>query len=157
MPKPESDISSDAGGYNFATTHWSAVVVAGHDSSPGAQAAMESLCQAYWFPLYAFVRRQGYEAPVAQDFTQEFFSRLLATKGLADVDRSKGKFRSFLLANEWHRAHTQKRGGDQPHFSLDAMEAEERYRLEPADELTPECRTVVMVAWIPCTPICTIR
>lgn len=120
-------------------------MLAGRDTTPDAQAALESLCQAYWFPLYAFVRRQGYEAPVAQDLTQEFFSRLLATNGLAEVHRSKGKFRSFLLAsmknllaNEWHRAHTQKRGGDRPHFPLDAVEAEERYRLEPADELTPD-------------------
>ena len=91
------------------------------------------------------MRRQGYDPSGAQDLTQEFFSRLLAANGLEAVDRSKGKFRSFLLAsmknllaNEWHRAQAQKRGGGAVHFSLDAAAAEERYQLDPADELTPE-------------------
>lgn len=130
---------------DFVSTHWSLVLQAGREPSPAAAAALDELCRTYWYPLYAFVRRQGYDAPAAQDLTQEFFSRLLAAKGLEAVDRSKGKFRSFLLAsmknllaNEWHRARTQKRGGGHAHFSLDAVTAEERYRLEPAEELTPE-------------------
>lgn len=130
---------------DFASTCWSVVLLAGREPSPAASAALEELCRAYWYPLYAFVRRQGHDAPAAQDLTQEFFSRLLATNGLEAVDRSKGRFRSFLLAsmknllaNEWNRARTQKRGGGQPHFSLDAVSAEDRYLLDRPDDLTPE-------------------
>jgi RNA polymerase sigma factor (sigma-70 family) len=121
------------------------VRLAGQEHSSASAAALEKLCRAYWFPLYAFVRRQGHEAAAAQDLTQEFFSRLLSSNGLGTVDRSKGKFRSFLLAsmknllaNEWHRNQAQKRGGGVAHFSLDAAIAEERYQLDPADDLTPE-------------------
>ena len=130
---------------DFATTHWSVVLLAGEKHSSQSARALETLCRAYWYPLYSFVRRQGYDAPTAQDLTQEFFSRLLAGHGLESVDRSKGKFRSFLLAsmkhllaNEWNRLHTQRHGGGHVHFSLDAASAEERYQLEPADELTSE-------------------
>lgn len=130
---------------DFASTHWSMVLMAGQERSSATPAALEELCRTYWYPLYAFVRRQGYDGPAAQDLTQEFFSRLLAGKGLEGVDRNKGKFRSFLLAsmknllaNEWNRARTQKRGGAQVHFSLDATAAEDRYQLDPADQLTPE-------------------
>ncbi len=80
---------------------------------------MDKLCRAYWYPLYAFVRRRGHSREEAQDLTQEFFSRLLEKNTLAVVDRSKGKFRSFLLAsvkhllvNEWNRSQVQKRGGE---------------------------------------------
>ncbi len=132
-------------GRAFATTHWSMVLLAGQESSSAATAALEELCRTYWYPLYAFVRRQGHDASAAQDLTQEFFSRLLAANWLESVDRSKGKFRSFLLAsmknflaNEWDRTQAQKRGGGLVHFSLDAVTAEERYQLDPADELTPE-------------------
>lgn len=130
---------------SFATTHWSVVLLAGKHNSAQAAEALEKLCRAYWYPLYAFVRRQGYDPHAAQDLTQEFFSRLLATNALESVDRSKGKFRSFLLAamkhllaNEWHRSQRQKRGGGCVHFSLDAAAAEDRYQLDPADALTPE-------------------
>ena len=129
----------------FATTHWSLVLTAADAASPQADGALESLCRTYWYPLYAYVRRQGRGPHEAQDLTQEFFSRLLAGDGLASVDRRKGRFRSFLLAsmnhllaNEYHRARTQKRGGGAPHFSLDAVEAEERYGVEPADLLSPD-------------------
>jgi RNA polymerase sigma-70 factor (ECF subfamily) len=129
----------------FATTQWSVVLSAVDTGSPQAVSALEKLCRAYWYPLYAYVRRKGYGAHEAQDLTQEFFSRLFRGDGLADVDRSKGKFRSFLLAsmnhllaNEYHRARTQKRGGGAPHFSLDAIAAEERYRIEPVDHLAPD-------------------
>ena len=132
------------GGERFATTHWSVVLLAGRNDSAATE-ALEKLCRAYWFPLYAYVRRQGYAPHDAQDLTQEFFSRLLAGKELESVDRTKGKFRSFLLAamknllaNEWHRAHCQKRGGGSAHFSLDAVAAEERYQLDPVEEKTPE-------------------
>jgi len=106
---------------------------------------MAQLCRLYWYPLYAYVRRKGYDAQDAQDLTQEFFSRLLARNYLSVADRNKGKFRSFLLgslehflAREWTKAHAQKRGGGQNVFSLDEVDAENRYLLEPADELTAE-------------------
>ena len=146
MSLPEQNFSpAQADARDFGSTHWSLVVLAGQEHSTASAAALEKLCRTYWYPLYAFVRRQGYDAPAAQDLTQEFFSRLLVANGLESVDRSKGKFRSFLLAamknllaNEWNRAQTQKRGGSQVHFSLDAAAAEDRYQLDPADELTPE-------------------
>ncbi len=129
----------------FATTHWSAVLAAGGASSPGSQEALEKLCRAYWYPLYAYVRRKGYDAHDAEDLTQEFFARLLARNFLRVADRSKGKFRSFLLgslehflAREWTKSHAQKRGGGRAILSLDETDAEDRYRLEPAHELTAE-------------------
>ena len=144
----ESELNSglaSGGAESFATTHWSVVLLAGQSNSAQAADALEKLCRAYWYPLYAFVRRQGYDPHAAQDLTQEFFSRLLARNELESVDRSKGKFRSFLLAamkhflaNEWNRSQRQKRGGGSAHFSLDVASAEDRYQLDPADELTPE-------------------
>jgi len=129
----------------FATTHWSVVLAAGQSASPEANQALEMLCRAYWYPLYAYARRKGYDAFAAQDLTQEFFARLLAKNYLSVADRNRGKFRSFLLgslehflAREWTKAHAQKRGGGQPRLSLDEMDAEKRYLLEPAHELTPE-------------------
>lgn len=127
---------------HFATTHWSVVLAAGHPSSATAQQALESLCRTYWYPLYTFVRHKGFNAADAQDLTQEFFARLIAKDDLGDVDRAKGKFRSFLLAslthflaNEWDRLKAQKRGGGHSVLSLNAESAEERYHLEPAREL----------------------
>ena len=103
------------------------------------------LCRAYWYPLYAFVRRQGHGPEEAQDLTQEYFARLLEKDFLDAVDPAKGKFRSFLLAackhflsNERDRQNAQKRGGRCEVVSIDLPHAEERYRLEPADHLTPE-------------------
>jgi RNA polymerase sigma factor (sigma-70 family) len=134
-----------AGSGAFHTTHWSIVLRAGQSDTGLAQKALEDLCQRYWYPIYCFVRRRGYSPEDSQDLTQEFFSRLLASNGLASVDRTKGKFRSFLLAsvshllaNEWNRSQRQKRGGGALHFSLDVAAAEGRFRLEPSDELTPE-------------------
>jgi DNA-directed RNA polymerase specialized sigma24 family protein len=129
----------------FTTTHWSVVLEAGQDGSPKGSEAMAQLCRAYWYPLYAYVRRKGYNAQDAQDLTQEFFARLLARNYLSVADRNRGKFRAFLLgslehflAREWTKAHAQKRGGGQALFSLDEVEAENRYLLEPADALTAE-------------------
>jgi RNA polymerase sigma-70 factor (ECF subfamily) len=106
---------------------------------------LETLCCTYWYPLYAYVRRRGHSPEEAEDLTQEFFARLLASNDLSGVDRSKGKFRSFLLAainhflaNEWDRATAAKRGGNQVLISLDDENAEERYRMEPAAEVAPE-------------------
>ena len=130
----------------FAVTRWTVVLAAaGERSGTQRRRALEELAQAYWFPLYAYIRRQGHKAPEAEDLTQEFFSRLLEKKSLATVDRDKGKFRSFLLASvknflsdEWDKSKTLKRGGGQKIVALDGMDAETRYALEPADELTPE-------------------
>ncbi|SRR6266498_169145 len=129
----------------FTTTHWSVVLEAGQGGTPNGCEAMARLCQTYWYPLYAYVRRKGYDAAEAQDLTQEFFARLLARNYLSVADRNKGKFRSFLLgslehflARAWTKAHAQKRGGGQPLFSLDEVQAENRYSHEPADQLTPE-------------------
>jgi DNA-directed RNA polymerase specialized sigma24 family protein len=129
----------------FATTHWSLVLAAADKRSPRAVDALESLCHAYWYPLYVYVRRKGYSAPDAQDLTQEFFSRLLSRDYLSVADRNRGKFRSFLLgslehflAREWNKAHRQKRGGGHSHFSLDEKDAEKRYLIEPGHALTPD-------------------
>jgi RNA polymerase sigma-70 factor (ECF subfamily) len=128
------------GAANFGQTHWSVVVAARGGDSPDARAAMEKLCRNYWLPIYAFVRRQGHSPPDAQDLTQEFFARLLGKNFLWGVDRSKGKFRSFLLgalkhflANEWDRAGAQKRGGAYTFIPIDAASAETSCWLEPAD------------------------
>ncbi len=129
----------------FTTTHWSVVLTAGGGASPGADAALERLCRTYWWPLYAFVRRGGHAAHDAQDLTQEFFARLLAKDFLRAVDRSKGKFRSFLLgamehflANEWRRTQTQKRGGNFSFVSIVDDSAVLPFLQLPATSLSPE-------------------
>jgi len=121
------------------------VARAGRGGSAEARAALATLCESYWFPLYAFVRREGCSADDAQDLIQAFFVRLLEKNYLAVADRARGRFRSFLLAalkhflaNERKRGRAQKRGGGRAAISLDFPAAENRYRLEPADELTPE-------------------
>ena len=135
-----------ARGDRFATTHWSMVVSAGGSPSSEASRALAMLCENYWFPLYAFVRRAGHSAEDAQDLTQEFFVRLLAKNYLAVADRQRGRFRSFLLgamkhflAKEQRRQRAQKRGGNRPLLSFDFQSGEHRYSLiEPVDNLTPE-------------------
>jgi RNA polymerase sigma-70 factor (ECF subfamily) len=129
----------------FATTHWSVVLQAGRPDSPEAAQALDEVCRVYWYPLYAYARRQGFDVPTAQDLTQEFFARLLEKNYVGIADRKRGKFRWFLitafkcfLANEWDRARAQKRGGGTGTLSLDQMTAEERYRNEPADTLTAD-------------------
>src|SRR5438128_1018527 len=81
----------------FATTHWSVVLAAGHSSLPNADAALETLCRTYWFPLYAYVRRKGYQVDDAKDLTQQFFARLLQGERIALADSARGRFRTFLL------------------------------------------------------------
>ncbi|MFV1963894.1 MAG: RNA polymerase sigma factor [Pirellulaceae bacterium] len=143
MPTPKS--SSVSRHQQFASTHWSIVLDAGRDSSPTSEQALSTLCETYWYPLYAFVRRQGYESSDAQDLTQGFFLRLLEKRDFANVDRQKGRFRSFLLAslkhyliNEWDKARAAKRGGGRPNLPLEFDAAERRYSLEPCHEQTPE-------------------
>jgi len=129
----------------FSTTHWSVVLEAGGPESPGSAAALERLCQSYWYPLYVVVRRKGYSPHDAQDLTQEFFARFLERKYIALADQSRGKFRTFMsrslehfLINEWKKATAAKRGGERRSISWDAQDAESRYLLEPADTATPD-------------------
>src|SRR5258706_16381548 len=136
-------IGRQAGWFN--TTHWSVVISAGDDRSRVAAEALEKLCRAYWYPLYAYVRRKGCDPHKAQVLNQEFFFRLLKENYLGAVDRRRGKFRSFLLAALNHFVSNQrdyeraaKRGGGQALISLDDVDAENRYKLEPASELSPE-------------------
>lgn len=133
------------GATRFHTTHWSVVLQAGEGESPQGSAALEQLCGTYWRPIYAYIRREGHPPADAQDLTQEFFARFLARNSLAHVEPEKGKFRSFLLgalrhflSDQWDRARALKRGGGIEVLSLDAQEAEERYRLEPAERLDAE-------------------
>jgi DNA-directed RNA polymerase specialized sigma24 family protein len=139
---PRSHSAARAG---FTTTHWSVVLSAGARDDPHAAEALAKLCQAYWYPLYAYVRRRGYGPADAEDLTQEFFARLLARNDVARADPQKGRFRSFLLggmnfllADERDRRSALKRGSGLPPLSLDASEAEGRYGREPVETLTPE-------------------
>ncbi len=129
----------------FTTTHWSVVLAAGGGQSPEADAALEKLCRTYWYPLYSYIRRRGYTPADAEDLTQDFFAQLLRKNYPGRADRSKGRFRTFLLhaltqflADQCERANTLKRGGGQVFVSLDEEAPEDRYRLEVPDELTPE-------------------
>ena len=128
----------------FVTTHWSVVLTAGHSDTPRARAALETLCQTYWRPLYAYVRRRGYSLEDAQDLTQEFFARLLEHNRVGSVSPEKGRFRSFLLASmnhfladEWDKARAQKRGGGKVTF-LDLRDAETKLGEQAPETLTPE-------------------
>ena len=141
----QANLSSQWKDRCFASTHWRVVLSAGQSTSAGGQEALEQLCRAYWYPLYAFVRRQGYGPHDAQDLTQAFFERLLEKNYVGQANPGKGRFRSFLLgalkhflADEWDKVRAQKRGGGQALFSLDAKTAEGRYYLEPADNRSPE-------------------
>jgi RNA polymerase sigma-70 factor (ECF subfamily) len=129
----------------FLTTRWSLVLAARDGDGTEAREALAALCGAYWYPLYAFVRRKGHNAESAQDLVQGFFARLLDKRELASVDRSKGKFRSFLmaacthfLANQSDHERARKRGGGRTPISIDRLAAEGRYGSEPAHDLTAE-------------------
>jgi len=129
----------------FATTHWSVVLTARDPAAPESGAALETLCRTYWYPVYAFVRRQGQPPHDAQDLTQEFFARLLQKDYLRSAAREKGRFRTFLIvalkrfmANEWDRARALKRGGGETTLPLDTSLAESRYQMEPAADANPD-------------------
>jgi RNA polymerase sigma factor (sigma-70 family) len=129
----------------FVTTHWSVVRAAGRSDSTRAQAALEKLCRNYWYPLYAFVRRLGHSAHDAEDLVQSFFAVCLEKNYLGTADQAKGRFRSFLLlalkrflANEWDKQRALKRGGANVPISLDSLTAEQRYALEPAEQLSAD-------------------
>jgi len=129
----------------FRTTHWSIVLTAATGDSTVRHSALSTLCKTYWYPLYAFARRQGRNAEDAEDAVQDYFARLLAKDSLASVRPENGRFRSFLLtslknflANDWDRKHTVKRGGRCDIVSWDSRSAEERYLFEPHHDATPE-------------------
>ena len=145
MRTEDSNSEARAQGAAFATTHWSVVLAAGQEDTPLSAAALEQLCRTYWYPLYAFVRRQGHSAPDSEDLLLGFFARFLEKHYLDSVDQAKGRFRSFMLAalkhylaNEWDKAHAVRRGGRVEFLSLESEAAESRYWEEPASELTPE-------------------
>jgi RNA polymerase sigma-70 factor (ECF subfamily) len=126
---------------HFATTSWSLVLAAGGRS----QEALAELCQTYWYPIYAYVRRRVPDVNEAQDLTQGFFCRLLEKEAIAKAQPHRGRFRAFLLtalknflANEWNKARTEKRGGGKTKLSLDFGSAESLIQIEPFHELTPE-------------------
>ena len=132
-------------GADFRTTSWSLILAAASEPNTAARQALATLCQTYWHPVYAFIRRNGCDPDRAQDLTQEFFSILIEKNYLEDADRRRGRFRSFLLtsvkhflANEWDKARALKRGGGQVPISIDANEAERWYVPAVADEITPE-------------------
>ena len=146
MPVPESDHKPASAEGRFASTHWSVVLAAARTASPEAQAALEKLCVAYWYPLYAYLRRRGHPPAEAEDLTQEFFATRVVTKRIFHgTEPGAGRFRSWLLTslqnlvkNEWEKQQAAKRGGNQPHLPLDFDSAEGRYLVEPAHDLTPE-------------------
>lgn len=136
----------------FNTTRWTVVLTAGDAAAPQANAALAALCETYWPPLYAFLRREGHDPTSAEDFVQGFFQRLLERKFLRDVDRERGRFRSFLLAslrhyvlNERRDQRTQRRGGSVPHLALNAPGVAER--CEAAAQIAQESHVVFDRVW----------
>ena len=150
MNQEQGPISGDPA--QFRTTRWSAILVAAQSQIPGSEKALSALCSDYWYPLYAFARRWGYSPQDAQDLTQGFFLSLLKRRALKQANPARGKFRSFLLssfrnflADEADKAHSLKRGGNREFVFLDASDAETRYQLEPASQLTAE--TIFDARW----------
>jgi RNA polymerase sigma factor (sigma-70 family) len=133
------------GDERFSATHWSVVLKAGQTGAPGAAAALEKLCGAYWYPVYAWIRARGHGAEEARDLTQEFFASLLHRDSLATVSREKGRFRTFLIRSiqyfltDHHRQRTSaRRGGGAVPLELDSLDPETRYALEPATNDSPD-------------------
>lgn len=139
MPDPEA-------AHPFSNTHWSVVLDAARSSSPAAEQALRQLCEAYWFPLYAWLRRQGYTPQDAEDIVQDFFAEKIVTRAaLQNIGPEKGRFRTWLLTCLKNLTHTRreeaqalKRGGGKEHVPLELQDAEGRYLAEPADHLTPD-------------------
>lgn len=129
----------------FAATRWTVVLAAARSDTTHARDALAQLCQIYWYPLYACVRRKGYAPPDAEDLTQAFFARLLDHHSIAAAKQEKGRFRSFLLtrlnhflADEWDRVKAQRRGSGQRWIALEGGTAETRYQIEPVDARSPD-------------------
>jgi RNA polymerase sigma factor (sigma-70 family) len=144
MPVVERTTHTLAGPSDFPTTRWTLVVAAGDPQQKEARSALVSLCEGYWYPLYAYVRRRGYPADQAQDLTQEFLVRVLDGRYLDRADPEKGRFRAFILtslkfflADEADRSRAQKRGGGNV-LSLEISSGEERYQRDPSHNETPE-------------------
>lgn len=121
----------------FPNTRWSVVLAATQRASPESAAALEAICRAYWYPLYAYVRRCGQSPHDAQDLTQEFFCRLLEKRWLDSANPAKGKLRTFLIvalkhfmSKEWRRASAQRRGGGNSQVQFDTAFAESRYAVD---------------------------
>ncbi len=145
MPWSNGAGTSPSGPARFATTHWSLVLAAGEHGSAEAEEALARLCSLYWYPVFAFVRRQGHATDAAQDLTQGFFTRLIEKGDLADADRSRGRFRSFLLtacphflSNQGDRTRALKRGGGHAPVPIDLAVAEGRYERGLSHDETPE-------------------
>ncbi len=141
-PTPSSDTPR---GDIFVTTRWTVVLSAGRKSSPQSDRALGELCQTYWYPLYAYVRRQGKTKEDAEDLVQAFFEKFLEKNYLEGLSAERGKFRAFLLAslkhflaNEWDKSQRQKRGGGVTHLSLDWQSADARFHLDPPDPASPD-------------------
>jgi RNA polymerase sigma factor (sigma-70 family) len=139
------DEPTGEGRRDFATTHWSVVVAARHENPQTAREALAQLCEAYWYPLYAYIRRRTNSVQDAQDLTQEFFARLFEQRLYATADPERGRFRAFLLtackrfvANEWHKARTVRRGGGRPLLTLDFDAAESKLGVVAVDKDSPE-------------------
>jgi RNA polymerase sigma factor (sigma-70 family) len=137
--------ASSTPGDVFATTHWTVVLAAGKRSTPQSDSALEQLCRTYWFPLYAYVRRRGYNKEDAEDLTQAFFARFLAKNYLAGLSAERGRFRAFLLAslkhfliNDWKKSQRQKRGGGEATLSLDWETADTKFQVAAANEPSPD-------------------
>jgi RNA polymerase sigma factor (sigma-70 family) len=129
----------------FPTTQWSRVVTAGRGDAAQAREALSGLCQAYWYPIYAYIRHRRYTPEKARDLTQDFFAYVLERDLFAKADPARGRFRAFLrtvcarqLADRRDQEKAAKRGGGRSLLSIDPLDAEGRYAREPADELTPE-------------------
>jgi len=144
-PRNHGTPTSSAAGVRFEQTLWNEVVAAGQVGRPGAARALEKLCQVYWYPIYAYLRRRGFDRPEAKDLTQGFFFYLVKKNVVQAADPQKGRFRSFLLgtlknfiSNEEGRQRALKRGGHQQLISLDEDVAEGRYAHEPVDNRSPE-------------------
>ena len=130
---------------HFNTTRWTMVLAASQRRTPESDAALESLCAAYWYPLYAYVRRRGHTREDAEDLTQSFFAAFLERNDLDGLNAERGKFRAFLLAslkhflvNEWDKAQRLKRGGALTHLPLDWQTADEKYQSSVASEASPD-------------------
>src|SRR5215813_4395730 len=129
----------------FNTTSWTLIRAASGDPTPDSREALAALCQKYWHPVYAFIRRFGNDRDQSQDLTQSFFALLIEKNYLLDADPQRGRFRFFLLAavkhflaNEWDRANRLKRGGGHVPFSIDTAEAEAWQTLAAVEQATPE-------------------